>query len=182
MRDRSDAPALVVIRGNSGSGKSSIADHVRRLVGPGVAIVGQDHARRIVLKEREEAGGVNIRLLEVMCRTALDGGYDVVLEGILDAGHYGDALRALAADAPGSVHCWYLDVPLDETYSRHASRSWAAEVPREEFESWYRPLDLVDGLDEQVLADWGTAAEAAKRIVDAAGLVPRRRPLPAHAN
>jgi hypothetical protein len=175
-------PALIVIRGNSGSGKSTTAEQVRALVGPGVAIVGQDHARRTVLKERDEPGALIVRLLDAMCRTALDGGYDVVLEGILDAGRYGAMILALADAAPGGVHGWYLDVPLDETWARHSTRSWAAEVGRAEFDSWYRSRDLVDGLGERVLVECGSAAAAAREIVDVAGLADAARVVPPHAN
>ena len=46
-------PKLVVIRGNSGSGKSSIAKEVRARYGRGCALVEQDYLRRIVLRERD---------------------------------------------------------------------------------------------------------------------------------
>ena len=52
----SEITTLVVIRGNSASGKSTIAARFRTRCGPGVAIVGQDHLRRVVLKEKDKPG------------------------------------------------------------------------------------------------------------------------------
>ena len=47
---------LVVVRGNSASGKSSVAAGLRERFGLGLALVGQDNLRRIVLWECE--GGI----------------------------------------------------------------------------------------------------------------------------
>lgn len=76
---------LVVIRGNSASGKSSVAQGLRDHHGRGIAIVGQDVIRRNVLREHDTARGANIALLGRIAREALDAGFHVVLEGILYA-------------------------------------------------------------------------------------------------
>jgi hypothetical protein len=54
---------LVVIRSNSASGKSSVAAGLRERLRPNLAIIGQDHLRRIVLRERDQPGGANIGLI-----------------------------------------------------------------------------------------------------------------------
>lgn len=74
---------LVILRGNSGSGKSSTARELRARLGRGVAWVEQDYLRRTVLREKDAPGGANIGLIDQTVRYALDCGYDVVLEGIL---------------------------------------------------------------------------------------------------
>lgn len=53
----------MVIRGNSASGKSSVAQGLRNHYGRGIAIVGQDVIRRNVLREHDTARGANITLL-----------------------------------------------------------------------------------------------------------------------
>jgi uridine kinase len=45
---------LVVIRGNSGSGKSTVTRELRHRYGRGCALVEQDYLRRMVLRERDE--------------------------------------------------------------------------------------------------------------------------------
>ena len=66
-----------------------------RRCGPGIAI-GQDHVRRVVLKEKDKPGGANIGLKDLVTRYALDQGYTTVLEGIFYAG----SLRCDADWAP----------------------------------------------------------------------------------
>lgn len=60
---------LIVLRGNSASGKSTVAAGIRSRRGRGIAIVGQDHLRRIVLRERDVPGGVNIGLIDTVAAT-----------------------------------------------------------------------------------------------------------------
>ena len=62
---------LVVLRGNSGSGKSSVAAALRAACGPGVAWVSQDLIRRVILKEKDQPGGLNIGLIDQVTRYAL---------------------------------------------------------------------------------------------------------------
>ncbi|WUU45106.1 hypothetical protein OHA39_06695 [Streptomyces anthocyanicus] len=64
----------MVIRGNSASGKSSVAQGLRGHYGRGVAIVGQDVIRRNVLREHDTARGANIALLGRIAREALSLG------------------------------------------------------------------------------------------------------------
>lgn len=95
---------LVILRGNSGSGKSSTARELRARLGRGVAWVEQDYLRRTVLREKDAPGGANIGLIDQTVRYALDCGYDVVLEGIL-CRRAGPPVRWSSAAAE-SRYCW----------------------------------------------------------------------------
>jgi adenylate kinase family enzyme len=125
-----EAPALVVLRGSSASGKTTLAGDLQRVLGPGVANIGQDHLRRVVLREHDVPGGDNIGLIAHTVEYCLGTGYDVVLEGIMLEAHYGEMLRELLGTHPGPSHVFYLDVPLDETLRRHEGRPLRSEVPR----------------------------------------------------
>lgn len=98
-----DHPWLIVLRGNSGTGKSTVARELRAELGRGVAIVDQDTVRRKLLRERDVEHGVNIGLIEHIVRYTLANGYVVILEGILHAGRYGEMLRRLHRDFGGRL-------------------------------------------------------------------------------
>jgi chloramphenicol 3-O-phosphotransferase len=68
---------LIVLRGNSASRKSSVAAGIRDRFGRGLALVGQDNLRRVVLRERDRPGAANIGLIDTVARHALDAGYHV---------------------------------------------------------------------------------------------------------
>lgn len=63
---------LVVVRGNSDSGKSSVAAGLRERFGRGLALVGQDNLRRIVLWECDRPGASNIGLIDLTARSTLE--------------------------------------------------------------------------------------------------------------
>jgi chloramphenicol 3-O-phosphotransferase len=163
---------LIVLRGNSASGKSSVAAEVRARYGRGIALVGQDNLRRVVLRERDTPDGANIGLIDAVARYALDHGYHVVVEGILYAAHYGPMLDALRKDHRGRTHLFYLDVPFEETLRRHATKPQAAEYGEPEMRSWYRPFDLLPGGIETVIPESSTLADTVDRVIREAGLTP----------
>jgi hypothetical protein len=107
---------LIILRGNSASGKSSTVAEIRRRHGRrDLAVVGQDNLRRDVLREHDVPAGVNIGLVDLVTRYALNHGFNVIVEGILCADHYAEMLMALIGDHQGRTCCYYLDVPFDET-------------------------------------------------------------------
>lgn len=72
---------LIVLRGNSGSGKSTAAKALRETCGRGVAWVSQDLIRRIILKEKDRPGAASIGLIDQVVRFSLDHGYQAILDG-----------------------------------------------------------------------------------------------------
>ncbi len=115
-QDPADAPRqighadthLIALRGNSGSGKSSIARAVRHRYGRGLALIEQDY----LLRERDLPGGRTPALIAEVATFALDAGYHVLCEGILYADLYGDTLRRLRRAHRGTTDVYYLDIPL----------------------------------------------------------------------
>ncbi|MEU5389198.1 AAA family ATPase [Kitasatospora cineracea] len=169
----SSTTRLVVIRGNSASGKSSIATGLRAAFGRGLAIVGQDNLRRVVLREHDRHGGANIGLIDTTARYALDAGYHVVVEGILSAERYGPMLQRLLDDHCGTTRCYYLDVPYEETLRRHASKpdpELLAAVSADTLRGWYRERDLLPGGTETVIGADSALPDTVEQIMRDTGL------------
>ena len=161
---------LIVIRGNSASGKSAVAAEIRRRHGRGLAIVGQDNLRREVLRERDVPGGANIDLIDLTARFALDRGFHVIVEGILYADRYGPMLTALIVDHAELARAYYLDISWVETLRRHATKPQAAEYGEREMRGWYRERDLLPGGLEQVIPAASSLDETVRRIMAESGL------------
>ncbi|USY17984.1 AAA family ATPase [Nocardiopsis exhalans] len=164
---------MVILRGNSASGKSSVAQALREAYGRGLAIIGQDNVRRTVLRERDVPGGANIGLIDLMARYALDHGFHVVVvEGILYADRYGDMLTALMRDHKGLSRAYYFDIPFDVTLERHATKSIADEVGETELRDWWRPRDLLPGGVEEIVDEHSTVEDTVARIFEDCALTP----------
>jgi predicted kinase len=161
---------LVVIRGNSGSGKSTVGRAVQLQYGRGCALVEQDYLRRVVLRERDRPGGLAPGLITHTVSLLLANGYHVVLDGILSAERYRDALDELRRSHHGPAFYFYLDVSLEETLRRHTTRPQAAEFTAEQMRGWYRAGDLLGFDGEQIIPDAWTFEETVTHIADASGL------------
>jgi gluconate kinase len=157
-----DRARLIVLRGNSGAGKSTVARELRAELGRGVAIVDQDTVRRKLLRERDVEHGVNIGLIEHIARYILANGNVVILEGILHAGRYGEMLRRLHHDFGGG---WYfLQVTWEESLRRHQTRPQRADFTLEQMREFPR-ADLLDGINELIVPEHSTAADTVHRIL-----------------
>jgi predicted kinase len=165
-------PHLVIIRGNSGSGKTSTAIEVRRRYGRGCAYVSQDYLRRELLREHGSDGTPTVApaFITAVVRAALDGGYHVVVEGILHTGQYGQPLRELIAGHRGPVSAYWLDVSFDETVRRHRSRPEPIPVTAEQMREWYAPLDVLGLPCEQIIGESVGFEDSVEQILHGSGL------------
>jgi GNAT superfamily N-acetyltransferase/predicted kinase len=156
---------LIVIRGNSGSGKSSVAAELRQAYGRGVAVVSQDLMRRVVLREPDHPDAVNIGLIDQTVRYSLAHGYHVALDGILAASRYEPMLSALAREHTGPSYFYYLDVSLAETLRRHETKPLRLEVSPADLPSWYKAQDLLTGIRERVIPESSSLGETVATIL-----------------
>lgn len=161
---------LIVIRGNSGSGKSSVAEGIRAAYGPRVAWIEQDHVRRIVFAELDEPDGANITAIGQLARLALERGFTTVVEGIMPTIRYGEMLAELAGEHGGPSYFFYLDVPFEETSRRHLTRAKATAFSVEEMRTWYTERDLLGRPDETVVDESSSLAQTIGTVAKIAGL------------
>lgn len=143
---------LLLLRGNSGSGKSTIAEQVRARARHKTALVNQDNLRRTVLKEKETEGSDNIDLIQQVVEFALERDYNVILEGILHFPRYKAMLKHLIDQCPNH-YVYYLDVSFEETLRRHATKPNSHGFGEKEMREWYKPKQLSGFSGEQTIPE-----------------------------
>jgi NTP pyrophosphatase (non-canonical NTP hydrolase)/predicted kinase len=174
----SESTRLIVLRGNSGSGKSTVAKALLDAHGGrGVAWVAQDLIRRTILREKDRPGAANIGLIDQIARYCLDQGYHAVVDGILYADRYEHMLAGLRRDHRGRSYFYYLDVSLDETIRRHTTRPQVAEFGPDDMRDWYRPRDLLSSIEERIIPETSTRQESTDRILAESQLLAARATL-----
>ncbi len=149
---------LIVLRGNSGAGKTSVSRGIQQAYGRGVAWVSQDMMRRLVLREHDRSGARNVGLIKQTVRYALDNGYHVVLDGILRASRYETMLAALRSGHAGPSYFYYLDVSVPESLRRHETRPQRTEFSAADMCRWYRPRDLLTSISERIIPETSALA------------------------
>jgi predicted kinase len=170
-------PRLIILRGNSGSGKSTIADTLQKRYGRGLARIPQDVLRREILREHgsDQTPTAAPEFIITVARAALTVGYHVVVEGILHTNAYGTLLRRLVAEHSGPSSAFWMDVAFDETVRRHLLRPVPIPVSAETMQGWFTPMDLLGVNGEQVIpqsSDLDTSVDTIMQFSGLAGAAP----------
>lgn len=158
---------LIVLRGPSGSGKSTVARAVRETQEQQVAIVEQDYLRRTLLKEKDIPNGLNIELIKRTTLFLLDNSRDVVLEGIFDKRRYSTMFKEILVVHPLNNYFFYFDISLEETLRRHQDKPNKDDFGEDEMRRWYKEYDLLDVVDEEIIAEQSSFEETVERVTQA---------------
>ena len=150
---------LIILRGNSGCGKTSTARLLQRQLGDGTMLVSQDVVRREILRVKDSEGNPAIQLIYDLCMYGNNVGYTVILEGILSNKKYGAMLRRLLDDFQGEKLIYYFDVSFEETVRRHATKPNAHEFGESEMRQWWKDQDVLNVPGEQRIGEQLSQAE-----------------------
>ena len=134
---------LIILRGNSGCGKTSTAYLLQRQLGYGTMLVSQDMVRREILRVKDSESNPAIQLIYDLCMYGNNVGYTVILEGILSNKKYGAMLQRLLNDFQGEKLIYYFDVSFEETVRRHATKPNAHEFGESEMRQWWKDQDVL---------------------------------------
>lgn len=129
-------------------------------------MVGQDVIRRDVLGTGDDVGGHATALIDLTTRFALNRGFDVVVEGILNADWYTETLLRLVDEHRGVSRCYLYDLSFEETVRRHATKPVANAFGVEELRKWWRGCQPVEGLDEATVTDTDSLDSTLARIMN----------------
>lgn len=156
---------FIVIRGNSGSGKSKIAETLRERMDGKIAIVGLDTLRRMILKEPDELNNTDIiGLIDQTVTYCLNKNYTVILEGILSKPKYKELIIRSLAAAQCKTSVYYIDVSIEESIRRHETKSNAHEFGEKELRNWYQPQNSLD-IPEEVIVDEKSTLEETVALI-----------------
>lgn len=139
---------LIILRGNSGSGKSTIAKKLQNRFGANTMLISQDVIRRDVLKVKDGKNTPALPLMKELLIYGHNHSNIVILEGIMYADWY-KPLFDLSVQLYGSeIYAYYFDLPFEETLKRHQTKPNCHEFGEEAMRGWWREKDFSDVLNE----------------------------------
>lgn len=147
------ASNLIIIRGNSGSGKTTIAKSLQHHLGHGTLVVPQDVVRRDMLKVHDREGNLSIELIRQIAEYGKGRCKFVIVEGILNESCYGDMLKNLIQFYDQKAFAYYFDLTFEETVSRHHSRAKKNEFGEDSLRTWWHPKDYLGVAGETLLTN-----------------------------
>lgn len=146
---------LIIIRGNSGSGKSTIAKRLQAEMGQGTMLIPQDIIRREILKTPDVPNNDVVELIYELAMYGQTKGHNVIIEGILSKNKYGEMLGKLIDGFNGNAKIFYLDISFEETLRRHATKPAlkAKEFGEKEMRQWWKDKDYLGVKGETILPE-----------------------------
>ena len=139
---------LIILRGNSGSGKTTIAKELQNRFGRNTMLISQDMVRREILKVKD---GENTQAIPLMKELLIYGNNHsdvVILEGIMYADWYKPLLELAVRLYGSNIYAYYFDLSFEETLKRHQTKPNCHEFGEEAMRRWWRAKDFSDILNE----------------------------------
>ena len=142
---------LILLRGNSGSGKTTTAKALQQKFGYGTMLISQDVVRREMLYVRDGENTRAISLLLELVKYGKENCDIVILEGILNASWYGELFEWIDKEYGQGVHAYYFELPFEETLIRHKQKPNCDDFGEKEMRAWWKEKDYIGFIPEKRL-------------------------------
>ncbi|CAK1229355.1 Predicted kinase [Fructobacillus cardui] len=154
---------LIVIRGNSGSGKTVTANALHEQLGENNLLIPQDYVRRTMLRVKDKPKNLAINLIKEMDLFGIKNCRYTIVEGILPTSKYGQMLSEIINQAEKSF-IYYYDLPFEETVKRHQGKTNPG-FDEADLAKWFQPHDLLHVTGERVIAKRLGQEEVVRKIM-----------------
>ena len=119
---------IIILRGNSGSGKTTVARALQKKFGYNTMMISQDEIRRNILWVKD---GVDTKALPLMIEL-MKYGYEhcdvVILEGIMYDEWYSPLFKTANELYGMDIYAYYFDIPFEETVRRIKNRNLVKKI------------------------------------------------------
>ena len=156
---------LIILRGNSGSGKTTVAKLLQEKFGPNTMLISHDMIRMQILHVRSTEGirksqPLMINLLKYgRCNSEI-----TILEGILPSRDYRQLFETALEEYAGDICSYYYDLPFEETLRRHATKPNRNEFGETEMRRWWQEKDYLSNIPQTILRE-DISPEAAVELI-----------------
>ena len=139
---------LIILRGNSGSGKTTIAKELQRKFGENTMLISQDVIRREMLRVKDGPNTLALPLIKELLFYGTSHSDIIILEGIMYADWYKPLFEYAIQLSDTKVYAYYFNIPFEETLKRHLTKPNCNDFGEETMRRWWREKDIYDVLNE----------------------------------
>ena len=143
---------LIILRGNSGSGKTTVARLLQGKFGPNTMLISSDTVRMEMLhvwgaQGIEKSQPLMIELLKYEKQYS----EITILEGVLPADAYDTLFQTAMQEYGNHILAYYYDIPFEETLVRHKTKPNCNDFGEEDMRRWWREKDYLSIVQEKIL-------------------------------
>ena len=157
------ADTIIIIRGNSGSGKTTVANKLCDKLGEDCMLLSQDVIRRDILHTNDGKDSTAVDLLKELVLFGKKHSGIIVLEGILNSSWY----KPLFDNIQNSfdyIYTYYYDLPFEETVKRFQTKN-NTTYTTQDMKRWYNEKDLLGFENEKIILKDMTIDDTLKMIL-----------------
>lgn len=155
---------LIILRGNSGSGKTSVSKALQEKFGENTMLISQDTVRREMLRAKDGADTKALPLMTELLKYGRRNSPVTILEGIMVAEWYKPLFEAAVKEFGSEIYAYYYDLPFEETLARHGTRAKKADFGEEDMRRWWVEKDCIKIIPEKIFTKGIGLDEAADII------------------
>lgn len=157
---------LIILKGNSGSGKTTTAKKILSSLPKGSAmLISQDMVRREILAVDDLPNNPSLALIFEMAKYGNKNFDYVIIEGIFSTARYKQMFEELYDLFNGNVSSFYFDISFEETLKRHSRRDKAKEFGEKEMKSWWLEQDRLNFPKEIIISENQSQDEVLQLII-----------------
>lgn len=145
---------LIILRGNSGSGKTTVANLLQVKLGSNTMLISHDMIRMEILHVWSTEGIIKSQPLMIeLLKYGKQHSEITIMEGILDSINYHHLFECAVEEYGENIFAYYYDIPFEETLRRHGTKPNRNDFGEEEMRRWWREKDFLDIIEEKVLGE-----------------------------
>ncbi len=156
---------LVILRGNSGSGKTTVAKMLQEKFGPNTMLISHDMIRMQILHVWSAEGvRKSLPLMIALLRYGRRNSELTILEWILPYEDYKPLFEAALEEYGENIFSYYYDISFEETLRRHQTKPNRDEFGEADMRRWWREKDFLEVIPQTVLDEDVRLEEAVELI------------------
>lgn len=143
---------LIILRGNSGSGKTSVAKALQKKFGPNTMLLSHDMIRMDILHVWGAEGIVKSEPLMIdLLRYGKAHSTVTIMEGILPSDAFRRLFETAVEEYGQNIFAYYYDLPFEETLIRHHTKPNRNDFGEADMRRWWKEKDYLPMISEKVL-------------------------------
>lgn len=156
---------LIILRGNSGSGKTTVAKKLQEKFGSNTMLISHDIVRKQILhvwssEGVEKSQPLMIELLKYGKRNS----EITIMEGILPSKDYAQLFEVAVKEYGSNIYSYYWDIPFEETIRRHGTKPNRKDFGEDDMRRWWKEKDYLD-IIPQTMIDMDLSVEDAVELI-----------------